>query len=68
MVQELTKLSNETLDKLFAACHEAAEELRGSKSLKEAMNNEAFCEALKLELATFDAIKFKYLTKQRESL
>ena len=68
MVTELTKLPNEVLDRLHAACHEAAKELQGDQQLKDAMRNEAFSLVFRLELATFEAIKFQYITKQRNSL
>ena len=68
MVRELVNLPNDMLDRLNAACHETAKFLQGSASLRDAMRSEAFCEILKLELASFEAIKNQYLTNHRESL
>lgn len=68
MVRELVNLPNDVLDRLNAACHETTKFLQGSAPLCDAMRNEAFCEVLKLELASFEAIKNQYLTNHRKSL
>lgn len=64
MIAELSNLSTETLEKFHAALNEVTTELRGNMTFSEAVCNDAFFKLTSVEMAVFQALKIKYLTKK----
>lgn len=56
MIDELSTLSTEVLNKLHGAIIDATTELQGDKTFQQALSNEAFSHLVTLELVVFKAI------------
>lgn len=64
MIAELSNLSTETLEKFHEVLDQVTTELKGNMTFSEAMYNDAFSKLMPIEMAVFQALKFKYLTKK----